>query len=70
MNLNGWYGTCDDSFAIGIVTNELSNDHSAYLSARGYGFIIGDGNLKYVPEEILEGYYLCNPLPRIGAPAI
>lgn len=37
--------------------NGISADHQAFLKAGGYGFIIGDGNLNYGYEEILETYY-------------
>lgn len=47
----------DDAFGIASVINGLSNDHKNYLSAGGYGFIIGDGSLTYGTEKICEAYY-------------
>ena len=40
-----------------MVLNGLSNAHRDYLAAGGIGFIIGDGRLRYGPEEIAEIYY-------------
>jgi high affinity Mn2+ porin len=31
--------------------------HRRYLANGGLGFFIGDGNINYRPEKILEGYY-------------
>ncbi len=47
----------DDNAGIAFVMNQISKDHQAYLKAGGYGFIIGDGNLNYAPESILEAFY-------------
>ncbi|GGB20951.1 hypothetical protein GCM10011511_50900 [Puia dinghuensis] len=46
-----------DVFGIAGLLNAISADHRAYLKAGGYGFIIGDGNLNYGHEAILETYY-------------
>lgn len=37
--------------------NGLSGPHRDYLAAGGVGFLLGDGQLNYGPEEILESYY-------------
>lgn len=50
----------DDEVALAFVANGLSTDHSDYLAAGGYGFIIGDGRLNYSPEMIAELYYKLN----------
>lgn len=47
----------EDVAGIAGVINGISADHRAFLKAGGYGFIIGDGNLNYGHEEILEAYY-------------
>lgn len=47
----------DDFFAIAVVSNGISKDHRAFLKIGGYGFIIGDGNLNYDRETIIETYY-------------
>lgn len=51
-----WNRTGDTWAVIGII-NGLSKNHRAYLKAGGYGFIIGDGNLNYGTEKIIETYY-------------
>jgi carbohydrate-selective porin OprB len=40
-----------------IALNGLARDHRDYLAAGGYGFLIGDGRLRYGYEEIAETYY-------------
>ena len=47
----------NDQWGIAVVSNYLSKPHSRYLSAGGYGFIIGDGKLNYSAESIAEAYY-------------
>jgi hypothetical protein len=47
----------NDVFGIAGVSNGISKDHRDFLKEGGYGFIIGDGNLNYGNETILETYY-------------
>lgn len=44
---------------IGIATgfNGISSSHSSYLAHGGLGFIIGDGALRYAPEQLIEIFY-------------
>jgi high affinity Mn2+ porin len=44
---------------VGFVfnTNGISKDHQEYLRLGGVGFLLGDGNLNYGREEILETFY-------------
>ena len=37
--------------------NGISGDHRNYLGAGGLDYIIGDGQLRYGPEEILDFFY-------------
>lgn len=46
-----------DKFGIAYVTNAIKKDHQNYLRYGGLGFLLGDGNLSYAREDILEGYY-------------
>ena len=46
-----------DTFTLAAVVNGLSAGHRNYLAAGGYGFIVGDGALRYGTEEILETNY-------------
>jgi high affinity Mn2+ porin len=50
----------NDMFGIAAVVNGLSKDHTNYLAAGGYGFLIGDGRLNYGTENIIECYYSFN----------
>ncbi len=47
----------EDTFGIGFASNGLSNVHAQYLADGGIGMILGDGNLRYGREQILEMYY-------------
>lgn len=49
-----------DVWGVGSAVNGLSSDHRNYLAAGGYGFIIGDGQINYAPEWIIETYYKAN----------
>jgi high affinity Mn2+ porin len=52
-----------DRLAGALILSGLSGDHRGFLAAGGYGFIIGDGALRYGCERILEAYYSL-ALPR------
>ena len=47
----------DDNAGLAVVVNGLSDDHRYYLAAGGYGFLIGDGQLNYGLEQIVETFY-------------
>jgi carbohydrate-selective porin OprB len=49
-----------DTVGFALARNELSNPHKNYLAAGGLGFFLGDGQLNYRPEHILEAYYSLN----------
>jgi len=51
------WGRPDDVIGIGGAINALSRDHRDFLAAGGLGPLIGDGQLNYQPERILESYY-------------
>jgi high affinity Mn2+ porin len=57
------WGRRKDSVGGAMVINRLSRDHRDYLAAGGYGFIIGDGALRYGSEVIFEAFYNLQ-LPR------
>ena len=46
-----------DRAGFAFVTNAICKDHQIYLADGGYGFLIGDGALKYGRENIVETYY-------------
>jgi hypothetical protein len=46
-----------DKIGLAVVSNAIKRDHQEYLKLGGLGFLLGDGNLKYGRENIVEGYY-------------
>ncbi|WFU82473.1 carbohydrate porin [Bradyrhizobium sp. CIAT3101] len=52
-----FWGRPDDTVGIGGAINGLSAAHRDFLAAGGTGLLIGDGQLNYSPERILEAYY-------------
>lgn len=54
-----------DHIGIAGVMNGISTDHRNYLKAGGYGFMIGDGTLRYGLEEIFEAFYETQLAPTI-----
>lgn len=51
------WGRPDDTIGIGGAINGLSAAHRDFLAAGGTGLLIGDGQLNYSTERILEAYY-------------
>jgi len=51
------WGRPGDEVGVGVVVSGLSSLHRRYLAAGGYGFILGDGALRYGPEVLGEAYY-------------
>jgi high affinity Mn2+ porin len=56
----GAWGRPDDTFGLGAAINGLSASHRDFLAAGGLGLLIGDGQLNYSPEKIMEAYYAYN----------
>ena len=46
-----------DKFGVAFVGNGLSRNHRRYLALGGLGFDLGDGDLSYGAEKIMECYY-------------
>ena len=46
-----------DKIALAFVSNAIKRDHQNYLRLGGLGFLLGDGNLNYGRENIIESYY-------------
>jgi high affinity Mn2+ porin len=58
INLKGKLWNRSDDFAgLAIATNGLSASHQTYQKLGGNGFMIGDGNLNYGTEKIVEAFY-------------
>jgi high affinity Mn2+ porin len=51
------WGRPDDVIGLAGAINALSNDHRDFIAAGGLGPLIGDGQLNYRKERILETYY-------------
>lgn len=51
------WGRPDDTVGIGGAINALSKEHRDYLAAGGLGILVGDGQLNYRTERVLETYY-------------
>jgi high affinity Mn2+ porin len=47
----------NDKVGVAFVSNAIKRDHQNYLHYGGLGFLVGDGNLTYGREDILEWYY-------------
>jgi high affinity Mn2+ porin len=56
----GGWGRAADSIGFAAARNGLSAAHRNYLGAGGLGFFLGDGALRYRPEDILEAFYRLN----------
>ena len=52
----GWHRKLD-KIGAAFVSNGISSVHQRYLQLGGLGFLLGDGNLSYGRENILESYY-------------
>jgi high affinity Mn2+ porin len=46
-----------DKIGVAFVSDAIKRDHQNYLRYGGLGFLLGDGNLNYGRENILESYY-------------
>ena len=46
-----------DKIGLAVVSNAIKADHQKYLKLGGMGFLLGDGNLNYGRETIMESYY-------------
>ena len=52
-----WWHRKQDRAGVAFISNAIKKDHQNYLAAGGLGFLLGDGNLNYGRENILETYY-------------
>ncbi|HEX7454441.1 MAG TPA: carbohydrate porin, partial [Gallionella sp.] len=51
------WGRSEDGVGLSVMRNTLSDERRRFLEAGGISFFIGDGALRYRPEDIFEGYY-------------
>ena len=47
----------NDMAGVSVMRNTISNERRSFLEAGGTSFFIGDGRLRYRPEDIFEGFY-------------
>jgi high affinity Mn2+ porin len=47
----------EDKLGVAVISDAISGDHREYLKLGGLGFLLGDGNLNYGRENIIETYY-------------
>jgi len=59
----------NDRAGLAVVSNGLSEPHREYLRLGGLGFLLGDGNLRYGREQIIEMYYTAHVWSGIFASA-
>jgi carbohydrate-selective porin OprB len=52
-----WWSRRNDRIGVAFVTNGIVAAHQEYLRLGGLGFLLGDGNLRYGPEKIVEAFY-------------
>jgi high affinity Mn2+ porin len=51
------WGREHDSAGLSYASNRISAAHVAYLDAGGIDGFIGDGRIRYAPEEAIEAFY-------------
>jgi len=51
------WGRPDDTVGIAGAINQISPQLAGFLALGGTGILIGDGQLDYAPEHVLEAYY-------------
>ncbi|WP_257992239.1 carbohydrate porin [Cupriavidus pauculus] len=51
------WGRPKDEVGLAVAVNMLGSGHRNYLAAGGLGAFLGDGALRYGPEQIVEIYY-------------
>jgi hypothetical protein len=52
-----YWGRPSDKWGLAVISDGLSKQHRDYFALGGMGFVVGDGQLKYGRENILETYY-------------
>lgn len=55
-----YWGRANDTIGVGGAINGLSAAHRDFLGAGGVGLLIGDGQINYRSEKIIEAYYSYN----------
>ena len=53
----GFWGRADDTLGLAGIINGISRMHQQFLAAGGTSILVGDGNLDYGWEKVVEAYY-------------
>jgi len=61
---NPWRRPFDVTATV-LTVSGISGVHSLYLTRGGHDFLIGDGTLRYGPEEVWESYYNARLYPGV-----
>jgi high affinity Mn2+ porin len=56
----------EDHVSVALAVDGLSKVHANYLAAGGSGFVLGDGQLRYGTERIIEAYYTLQIFPHVS----
>jgi len=59
----------DDAFGVGVAWNGVNADHRDYLAAGGLGYMLGDGALRYAPENVADVFYRFAPVKFLAVSA-
>lgn len=51
------WGRSEDRIGIATAIDGIVKAHQEYLARGGLGFLLGDGNLNYGEEQVVEGFY-------------
>ncbi|OQW75269.1 MAG: carbohydrate porin [Proteobacteria bacterium ST_bin11] len=62
INGDNW-GRHYDALGLGYASSWISSGHADYLRLGGIDGFIGDGNLRYRPEQVVDIYYKLRLLP-------
>ncbi|MGO4152837.1 carbohydrate porin [Cupriavidus sp. YAF13] len=65
LNGNAW-GRPRDVVGLALSVNMLGSRHQAYLAAGGQGAFLGDGALRYGPEQVVELFYSFQPVKYLS----
>lgn len=60
------WGRARDALGVAVAINMLGPHHRNYLAAGGQGAFLGDGALRYGPEQVLEIYYSFQPVKYLS----
>ena len=61
---NPWRRPFDVTATV-LTVSGISGGHALYLTRGGHDFLIGDGALRYGPEEVWESYYNARLYPGV-----